>query len=273
MTPRRVQISGLKGGVGKSTLTLNLATVATRASQRVLVVELDPQGNATTLVTGLYPDQVQRTIADVLVGFSEGQDPAELVAGTVLSAQDPAIDIAEFNRSAWGNLDVLPANQDVAGLALGPAHYRDLAKIMDAAGDGYDLILYDTAPGISSLTTLGAYAADSIISVTTPTANAVGGVRQLINGMITPVQQHHDVQLIGVVVNRVANRAEHRRHHDALQAELPHLLCRAWLPDRTVVEQAEGYGLPVHAMPGPSAVTLTDLYDKIFRYLITEATP
>lgn len=267
-------VSGLKGGVGKSTVALNLAAVATRAGRRVLVVELDPQGNATTLVTGLFPDQVTRTIADVLVGYSDGQDPAELVAGHLLSAQTPTLDLSDFARQSWGDLDVLPATQDVAGLTLTPRNYRDLARILDAASSGYDLVLMDSAPGISTLTTLGAYAADSIISVTTPTANSIGGVRQLINGMVTPVQNHHDVRLVGVVANRVdTRRAEHRHHLDALRQSLPELLCRAWLPERTVVEQAEGAGLPIHAMTGPSAATLADLYEKLFRYLITETSP
>lgn len=272
--PRRVLVSGLKGGVGKTTVALNLAAHDTHQGKRVLVVELDPQANATSTVTGLYSNQIKRSIAEVLVDVSAGADPAEAVASTLLSAQDPALELTDYARRSWGQLEVLPATSAASGLALTPEHYRDLAKVLDAIEHQYDLILLDSAPGISLLTTLGAYAADSAISVAETTANSLAGVRQLITEMITPVQKHHDVQLIGVVANKVDVRlSEHRLRLDELREQLPDLFCRAWLPYRPAAsQQAEGAGLPIRAMTGEGARVLTDLYSKLYRYLITETT-
>jgi chromosome partitioning protein len=140
---RVVALANQKGGVAKTTSTLNLGVALQEMGHRVLVVDMDPQGNLT-MSQGLDPDQVHPSMYNVLV-------------------QSVSIEDVIFSRE----LDVAAASIDLAGADLALASVigreRALSKALFAVQDAYDFILIDTPPSLGLLTINALTAADSVI--------------------------------------------------------------------------------------------------------------
>ena len=143
---RFVAFMNQKGGVGKTTTTVNLAAAFARSGRRTLVVDLDPQAHAT-LHLGVDPSAISRSVYDALL------DPAAGVLGSV-------VNIAP-------NLDLLPAQTDLAGaeieLAAAPDRNRRLADALAATGRTHEFILFDCPPSLGLLTLNGLVAAREVV--------------------------------------------------------------------------------------------------------------
>ena len=159
---RIIAIANQKGGVGKTTTAINLATALAQRSKRVLLVDLDPQGNAST---GLGVDRRKRgsgTYAMLL----ESQDPSSLIQHTQIAG-----------------LDVISADPDLAGaeVELVPMERREfrLREALQAAS-GFDHVIIDCPPSLSLLTLNGLVAASSVIVPLQCEFFALEGISQLV---------------------------------------------------------------------------------------------
>jgi len=144
--PRVLAVVNQKGGVGKTTTTVNLAAALAQAGRRVLLVDLDPQGNAT-MGSGVDKRTVARTVYHALLGLGE-------LAGIRM-------------RAERGGYDLVPANRDLAGAEVElvelPARETRLKAALDRVADDYDYVLIDCPPSLSLLTVNALAAAQRVL--------------------------------------------------------------------------------------------------------------
>lgn len=157
-------ITNQKGGVGKTTTTVNLAASLAAAKQRVLLIDLDPQGNAT-MGSGIEKRDLQMTVYDVLIERKT---------------------IAQVRRTAGaGGYDVLPANRELAGaeIELVDVINREM-RLRDALQlviDEYDYVLIDCPPALNLLTLNGLCAAKTVMIPMQCEYYALEGLSDLVN--------------------------------------------------------------------------------------------
>jgi cellulose biosynthesis protein BcsQ len=239
-----VAVLSLKGGVGKTTAVLGLASAAMRRGARTLVVDLDPQCNATA---AMEPGETGSDLGDVLA------DPG------------PESLRAAVAPSAWGDeVDVLVGSEG-AELHNGGSDKADLERLTTAliqldslVGDGelpYQLVLLDCPPSLGRLTRSALVAADRALLVTEPTIFAVSGVQRAFEAVQAEREENNPrLQPLGVVVNRMRPRSqEHQFRIEELREIFGPLVMPVALPDRLAVQQAQGACVPIHQWGTPGA--------------------
>jgi chromosome partitioning protein len=164
--PSVLAIANQKGGVGKTTTAVNLGSALAEAEFRVLVVDLDPQGNATTGL-GVNPRDLDGSVYDVIMNDAAIEDCVE--------------------PTSLKNLFVAPATIDLAGaeIELVPAMSRELKlrKAIDAVRDDYDIVLIDCPPSLGLLTVNGLAAADDVVVPIQCEYYALEGLGQLLRNV------------------------------------------------------------------------------------------
>ena len=247
---RTLAVLNQKGGVGKTTVTLGLASAAATAGRRVLVVDLDPQG-ASTWVLGVDPATSTGSVADLL-------DPDGPAAHELIVA------------SGWGDqVDVLPGSARLQQLEQGSS--QRLRQQLTRVEQRYDAILIDCPPSLGNLTRSALTAARHALIVVEPSAlglRGIGGVADLIDEVWDSTNP--DLELAGVILNRVpavSSEAERRI------AELARIVGRKaiWqppVPQRVILNQAVGDRRPIHSF-GARAADPIHAFDKLWRKVRT----
>ncbi len=174
---RVLAVANQKGGVGKTTTTVNLAAGLAQAGQQVLLADLDPQGSAT-MGSGIDKRALRQTIYQVLLGLSRAENVRV--------------------RAERGGYDLLPANRELAGaevemVGLERRELR-LKSALAPIADRYDLIVIDCPPSLNLLTLNGLVAADGVIIPMQCEYYALEGLSDLIN-TIKKVRQHLNAQI------------------------------------------------------------------------------
>ncbi|MFR6688547.1 ParA family protein [Listeria innocua] len=185
-----IALANQKGGVGKTTSSVNLSSSLAFLGRKVLLVDIDPQGNASSGV-GVNKGEIEHCIYDVLVDDVAIQD--------VLQKTD------------LDNLNVIPATIQLAGaeVELVPAISREirLKKAIDSIRDDYDYVIIDCPPSLGLLTLNALTAADSVLIPVQCEYYALEGLSQLLN-TIRIVQKHlnEDLQIEGVLLTMLDAR-------------------------------------------------------------------
>jgi chromosome partitioning protein len=248
-------VLSLKGGVGKTTVTLGLVSAAIHAGVSTLLVDLDPQMNATTTVE---IDDTGSTIADVLA------NPRRTVVNQATRV------------SPWSELlRVLPGSESAEAYNNPDPTAKQLARLTTALSKidpAPELVLIDCPPSLGQLTRSALVAADRAVLVTEPSLYAVTGVQRALEAVQKERLTHRHLQPLGVIVNRVRPRMT---EHDYRLAELRDLfgplVLNPTLPDRAAIQQAQGAAVPIHEWPTSGAREIAGMFDTLLSRLLRSA--
>ena len=232
MTASRMRIfcvANQKGGVGKTTTTVNLAAGLAQLGKRVLAIDLDPQGNAT-MGSGVDKRTLAATVYDVLL---------------------ESADIAEARRrSPKGGYDIVGANRELAGaeveLVGQERRERRLKKALLAVREDYDFVLVDCPPSLSLLTLNGLVAAHGVIVPMQCEYFALEGLSDLVN----TIKQVHanlnpDLQLIGLLRVMFDPRITLQQQvSDQLKSHFGEKVFDTVIPRNVRLAEAPSYGQP-----------------------------
>jgi len=222
-------VANQKGGVGKTTTTVNLAAGLAKIGQRVLMVDLDPQGNAT-MGSGVDKRSLELTVYDVLLESASVKEAAVLAE----------------KCGYW----VLGANRELAGaevelVALEHREKRLKAALAEVAGD-YDFVLIDCPPSLSMLTLNGLCSAHGVIVPMQCEYFALEGLTDLVN----TIKQVHanlntDLQIIGLLRVMFDPRITLQQQvSDQLKGHFGDKVFNSVIPRNVRLAEAPSYGLP-----------------------------
>ena len=228
--PRVIAIANQKGGVGKTTTTVNLGAALAELDYRVLVIDLDPQGNATT-------------------GLGVEARNFELSMYDVIMRDQPLEDCIE--PTSVKNLFVAPATIDLAGveIELVPAFSRELKlkRAIDTVVDDFDFVLIDCPPSLGLITVNGLAAADEVLVPIQCEYYALEGLSQLlrnVNLVSTNLNQTLEVTTIVLTMYDARTRlsvdvANEVREHFSER------VCRSVIPRTVRLSEAPSFGQPI----------------------------
>jgi chromosome partitioning protein len=217
-----IAIANQKGGVGKTTTAINLSAALGELGRRVLLVDIDPQANAT-LHVGLVPEQQERTIWTAMQMVAGPQDSGELQQQDLRQLLDslweerpfPKDGVPITKRPNGNPFDLLPSNLELseADLALAAAVSRErrLATVLSAITD-YDYIIIDCPPHLGVLTLNALTAADAVILPLESAFFASKGMNQLFRTVLQVKQAlNPKLSIMGILITRVDQRTTHSR--------------------------------------------------------------
>jgi chromosome partitioning protein len=227
--PRVLAVVNQKGGVGKTTTAVNLAAALAQQGRRVLLVDLDPQGNAT-MGSGVDKRAVARTVYQALLGLGE-------LAGI-------------RTRSEKGGYDLVPANRDLAGAEVElvelPARETRLKSALEPIAADYDYILIDCPPSLSLLTVNALAAAQRVLIPMQCEYYALEGLSDLV-GTIKRVRANLNpgLEIAGLLRTMYDPRNMlSQQVSRELEAHFGDKVFRTLVPRNVRLAEAPSYGIP-----------------------------
>jgi cellulose biosynthesis protein BcsQ len=251
-------VSSLKGGVGKTTVTLGLASAAFAEGLRTLVIDMDPQSDAST---GL----------DVTVG--QHLNIADVLTQPKISVIQQSIVSSGWTRSHRGTIHLLLGSPQVMRFDTPTLTKREiwrLEEVLASLENNYDLVLIDCPPSLNGLTRMAWTASDHVLIVTEPglfsvaaTQRAFKAVDELRRGVSPRLRP------LGVVVNRVRPQSlEHQFRINEMRELFGSLVVDPIFLERATLQQAQGAATPIHLWPGEGAEETAKSFTRLLGLMI-----
>lgn len=253
----KVAVANQKGGVGKTSIALGIAGALGAAGHRPLVIDVDPQANATA---ALDPADPVWTTSDLL---RPDPETGEVIPGSLAQAIMPS-------SSAWPGVSVVAAELSLASREQDQTVGREFRlRVVLEDVTGHSIALIDCPPSLGQLSLNAFVAADVVLLVTEPAAASLRGLAAVAD-TIEQVRKFYnpDLRLAGVIVNKhQPGRIDPRNRLEELELAFGNQLWLPLVPDREIVNRAYGAAVPVHAF-GPQGRDVADVFDQLATRLL-----
>ncbi len=250
-----IAITNQKGGVGKTTTSINVAACLADQGKKVLLVDMDPQGNATSGV-GIIRNELENTVYELLLGECSSEDCK--------------------TECAVKNLDVYPSNANLSGAEIDLIGMDErefiLKEELDKVKSNYDFIIIDCPPALNLLTVNALVAADSVMVPIQCEYYALEGLTQLLHTINLIQERLNDkLEIDGVLFTMYDTRTNLSAEVVENVRDNIHLHIYGTIIPRNVrLAEAPSYGLPIHMYDKKSAGA--EAYENLAKELIDKTT-
>ena len=229
---KAIAIFNQKGGVGKTTTNINLAACLAIKGKKVLVLDIDPQGN-TTSGLGISKRGLENTMYEVLI--TDGYDPKNAIRHTVVNG-----------------LDIIPASVELAGAEVEMVQLegreKRLKRALDTIRDGYDYIFIDCPPSLGLLTINSLTAVDSVLIPIQCEYYALEGLSQLIHTVnLVRERLNPQLQIEGILFTMYDSRTNLSLEVvENVKEHLNENIYKTIIPRNVRLAEAPSYGMPIN---------------------------
>ena len=228
---RTIAIANQKGGVGKTTTAINLSSCLAEAGQRVLTIDFDPQGNATSGL-GLEKGQIEDTVYEMMLGDCSFEDCLQ--------------------REVQEDLDVLPSDSNLSGAEIELLDVENkefvLKSHLDQVKNDYDFIIIDCPPSLSLLTLNALVAADTVLVPIQCEYYALEGLSQVLRTInIVKRKMNPSLEMEGVVFTMYDARTNlYLEVVENVKNNLNEKIYKTIIPRNVRLAEAPSHGMPIN---------------------------